>query len=192
MRRPSYASVAATLALVLSMSGGALAAGHYLINSTKQINPKVRKALTGAKGPAGTRGPTGPAGSNGKEGAVGPAGSFATTLSRGQTVRGTYDMAQTAFGAKYLTGGSISFTALMPSTPTAVVIPEGKTPPASCPGTVEVPQAEPGYLCIYELERENTAGIMLNKTQRTGQTMFIISEIAGESDSFGTWAATAG
>lgn len=45
-RHISYANVAATLALVLSMSGGALAASHYLINSTKQINPKVLKTLT--------------------------------------------------------------------------------------------------------------------------------------------------
>lgn len=43
--RLSYANVAATLALVFSMSGGALAATHYLINSTKQINPKVLKKL---------------------------------------------------------------------------------------------------------------------------------------------------
>jgi hypothetical protein len=44
-RRLSYANVTATLALVFSMSGGALAANHYLINSTKQINPRVLKAL---------------------------------------------------------------------------------------------------------------------------------------------------
>ena len=40
-RHLSYANVATTLALGLAMSGGALAAGHYLINSSKQINPKV-------------------------------------------------------------------------------------------------------------------------------------------------------
>jgi hypothetical protein len=40
-RRLSYANVVATLALVFAMSGGALAASHYLVNSTKQINPKV-------------------------------------------------------------------------------------------------------------------------------------------------------
>jgi len=46
-RRFSYANVAATLALVFSMSGGALAANHYLINSTKQIKPSVLKKLKG-------------------------------------------------------------------------------------------------------------------------------------------------
>ena len=43
----TYANVAATLALVFSMSGGALAASHYLINSKSQINPKVVRALKG-------------------------------------------------------------------------------------------------------------------------------------------------
>ena len=63
----TYANVAATLALVFAMSGGALAAKHYLISSTSQISPKVLKELkkagargaTGAAGPRGRPGPTG-------------------------------------------------------------------------------------------------------------------------------------
>jgi hypothetical protein len=89
-RSLNYANITATLALVFSMSGGALAASHYLINSTKQINPKVLSKLKGnagangapgATGPAGPTGPSGPsgpsgaAGSQGKEGPPGPAGS---------------------------------------------------------------------------------------------------------------------
>jgi hypothetical protein len=74
MRRLSYANVAATLALVLSMSGGALAASHYLVNSTKQINPKVLKKLKGASGAAGARGATGAAGVPGAPGAEGKQG----------------------------------------------------------------------------------------------------------------------
>ncbi len=70
-RRITYANVAATLALVLSMTGGALAAKHYLINSTKQINPKVLKKLKGA---AGKKGAAGAAGAPGKEGAPGKNG----------------------------------------------------------------------------------------------------------------------
>jgi hypothetical protein len=45
-RHLSYANVTATLALVFAMSGGALAAKHYLLTSTKQISPKVLKQLT--------------------------------------------------------------------------------------------------------------------------------------------------
>jgi len=44
-RNLSYANVTATLALVFAMSGGALAAKHYLINSTKQLNPRVIRSL---------------------------------------------------------------------------------------------------------------------------------------------------
>jgi len=79
-RTITYANVTATLALVLAMSGGALAASHYLINSTSQLNPKVIKALKGAAGVAGSQGPTGPpgkeglAGKEGKGGAEGQAG----------------------------------------------------------------------------------------------------------------------
>lgn len=61
-RHLTYANVAATLALVLSMSGAALAANHYLINSTKQIKPSVIRKLrgdTGRRGSTGARGPTG-------------------------------------------------------------------------------------------------------------------------------------
>jgi hypothetical protein len=73
-RHFSYANIAATLALVFSMSGGALAATHYLINSTTQINPRVLKALRGHAGKKGATGATGAAGPQGKEGPSGPEG----------------------------------------------------------------------------------------------------------------------
>ena len=82
-RRITFTNVALTLALVFAMSGGAYAAGKYLITSTKQISPKVLKALAGKPGPAGSAGPTGtqgpagpqgPAGANGKDGANGANG----------------------------------------------------------------------------------------------------------------------
>lgn len=73
-RRLSYANVTATLALVFAMSGGALAANHYLINSTKQINPKVIKSLKGNAGKAGAPGATGGTGATGAIGATGPQG----------------------------------------------------------------------------------------------------------------------
>jgi hypothetical protein len=40
-------TVVATLALVFAMSGGAYAASHYLITSTKQIKPSVLGQLKG-------------------------------------------------------------------------------------------------------------------------------------------------
>ncbi len=74
-KRVTYANVAMTFALVFAMSGGAYAAKHYVIASTKQINPKVLKQLQGKTGPAGA---TGPAGTAGKEGPAGKAGTNGT------------------------------------------------------------------------------------------------------------------
>lgn len=48
----SYANVIATFALLFAMSGGALAAQHYLLNSVKQINPRVLSQLRLATGGA--------------------------------------------------------------------------------------------------------------------------------------------
>jgi hypothetical protein len=73
-KRLSYANVTATLALVFAMSGGAMAANHYLINSTKQINPKVLKKLTGKTGATGATGATGSTGAGGPQGPQGPKG----------------------------------------------------------------------------------------------------------------------
>lgn len=82
-RRMTYANVVATLALLFAMSGGALAAGHYLITSTKQINPKVLKQLQGARGPAGLAGSAGVAGVAGTKGENGDPGSNGSNGSNG-------------------------------------------------------------------------------------------------------------
>jgi hypothetical protein len=85
-KRITYANVTATLALVFAMSGGAMAANHYLINSTKQISPKVLKKLKGATGQAGAAGAPGAPGAAGKDGAVGkegPAGKEGTAGKEG-------------------------------------------------------------------------------------------------------------
>jgi hypothetical protein len=78
-RHASYANVAATLALVLSMGGSAVAAKHYLVNSTKQISPKVLRALRGKTGPAGVAGAPGAPGGTGKEGPQGKEGPHGAT-----------------------------------------------------------------------------------------------------------------
>jgi hypothetical protein len=76
----SYANVVSSLALVFAMGGGAIAANHYLISSTKQISPAVLKKLkgatgkTGARGSIGAPGPAGPGGPAGKDGARGNPG----------------------------------------------------------------------------------------------------------------------
>jgi hypothetical protein len=84
--RLTYANVVATLALVFAMSGGALAATHYLITSKKQISPKVLKELKGNAGAAGGAGAAGAAGAPGKEGAAGKEGTNGNTGPNGESV----------------------------------------------------------------------------------------------------------
>jgi hypothetical protein len=79
LRRPgrhrfTYANVVATLALVLAMSGGALAATHYIITSTHQISPKVLRKLKSARGRAGSKGAPGKNGTDGTDGKDGTNG----------------------------------------------------------------------------------------------------------------------
>jgi Collagen triple helix repeat (20 copies) len=86
----TYANVVATLALVFAMAGGAAAASHYLITSSKQISPKVLKELKatgprGAAGSAGASGAAGPAGANGTNGAPGTEGKAGPQGEKGDT-----------------------------------------------------------------------------------------------------------
>ncbi len=72
MKRTSL--VIACVALFFSITGGALAVGHYLITSTHQIKPSVLRQLKGGRGRQGARGPQGPKGVQGPQGAPGPQG----------------------------------------------------------------------------------------------------------------------
>lgn len=84
-RRLTFANVVLTLALVFAMTGGAFAAGKFLITSTKQISPKVLKSLQGKAGPAGTTGAAGAAGLAGPVGATGPQGPAGAAGAKGET-----------------------------------------------------------------------------------------------------------
>jgi hypothetical protein len=79
-RHLSYANVVATMALVFAMSGGALAASHYLITKTSQIKPSVLKKLKGNIGHTGLAGAIGAQGPAGKEGQPGAQGESGTTV----------------------------------------------------------------------------------------------------------------
>jgi hypothetical protein len=81
-RRPSYASIVSTLALVIAIGGGSAWAAthrHYLITNTGQIKPRVLKKLRGHNGKDGTNG------LNGAKGASGPAGPMGATGATGVT-----------------------------------------------------------------------------------------------------------
>jgi hypothetical protein len=108
-KRITYANVAMTLALVFAMSGGAFAASKYIINSTKQINPKVIKALKGKNGANGTNGTNGTNGVNGKDGSNGVTGAAGATGATG--AKGTTG----ATGETGVTGATGPVTGELPS-----------------------------------------------------------------------------
>jgi hypothetical protein len=118
-KRMTYANVAATLALVFSMTGGAIAANHYLITSTKQISPKVLKKLRGAKGKTGA---TGKAGATGKEGAAGKNGTNGTNGERGPSNAFNFNSGEDILGFPATAGESITVATLsLPAGSFAVV-----------------------------------------------------------------------
>jgi hypothetical protein len=176
-KRLTYANVAMTLALVFAMSGGAYAAGKYLITSTKQISPKVLASLKGKAGPAGANGAAGPAGSAGPAGPQGPKGETGAvgtngtngepgkegkegkpgvihpgeTLAAKATETGSWAIS----GALELEGQvvtSISFPIPLKEALTSEhVFYVGESGNGTtCPGTSEEPTATAGNLCIYQ------------------------------------------
>jgi hypothetical protein len=82
--RVSPATAIASLALVFAMTGGAYAAGRYVITSTKQIKPSVLASLRGKTGPAGAAGASGAAGPAGPTGPAGAAGAKGETGAKGE------------------------------------------------------------------------------------------------------------
>ncbi len=89
MKRPSPAMAVALVALVFSMSGGALAASHYIITSTSQIKPTVLRKLEKPALAATPAAPVpGPAGATGERGAKGDPGEPGAQGLKGETVVG--------------------------------------------------------------------------------------------------------
>lgn len=190
--RVAHATVIGYLALFVALAGGtAYAAKHYLITSTKQIKPGVRKALHGATGP------TGPAG------ATGPGGPLLTVLPSGKTETGAFDAEGTATTVGDLASASISFPVPLASAPTPTLVSSGTS--ASCPGSVAAPAAAPGQLCVYvggELNVAIVGGVFDANTDDPitgdaasasayGAGLFVNSAAAGNFYLMGTWAVTA-
>src|SRR4051794_17177247 len=73
-KRMTPSLVLSVIALTVALGGGTAFAARYVITSTKQIKPSVRRALKGNRGPSGLTGPRGLQGLQGPAGTQGPAG----------------------------------------------------------------------------------------------------------------------
>jgi hypothetical protein len=214
--RPSPALVLAALALAVALGGTGYAAivlpagsvgtpqlKNGAVNSLKVKNgsllgedfkagqlPVGPVGAAGAAGPAGPAGAAGAAGVAGVAGSEGPAGPFPDSLPAGKTIRGAYNIGATAAAAGALANTSISFVFTFATAPSVKLVLQGAAAPAECPGSVALPQAQAGYLCVFEDARSNNAGVFLNGVRRSGATIFTNSSAAGGFFTYGTWAAT--
>jgi len=141
---------------------------------------------------AGLPGPAGPAGPAGAAGAAGSAGPFPDALPSGKTIRGAFSIGGPAAAAGALANPSISFIYTFATAPTVKIVLQGAAAPAECSGNATFPQAQAGFLCIYEESRTNTAGVAFNAVNRSGATIFVNSTAGGGFFSYGSWAVTAG
>lgn len=209
--RLTYANVVATLALLFAMSGGALAAKHYLINSTKQINPKVLKRLHGARGPRGAIGPNGLVGPQGVQGPVGHAGiqgkkgdagfSALSTLPKGATESGAFSVfAPNAAKGQRLEGAATFPIPLAEPIETQILVTMEDVPQPTCLGPG---QAARGWLCIYTRSVNTPTFLRAYDPEseleapspgRTGRFGFGTEwevEKEGRVEASGTWSVTA-
>jgi len=256
--RLTYANVAATLALVFAMSGGALAAGRFLITSTGQIKPSVLKQLRGKAGSAGKEGPAGKEGAPGKEGPAGKPGANGADGTSGANGVGVTSAAAgaaeckaggttftSASGASHVCNGEngqTGFTATLPHGKTEMgawsvqthgealgvgavsfVIPLENALGAAnvaflepgqenehCKGTTGNPEAEAGYLCVYEQFAtgelapsgfgaiKDPSSTLFGQVVGAGRSGAIIllappaeAEPTATGTAYGTWAVTA-
>ncbi len=219
-KRFTYTNIALTLALVFAMSGGAYAAGKYLITSTKQISPKVLSQLKGKTGKAGApgiagakgeAGAVGKEGAQGKEGKTGPEGkegkegspwSNGGTLPSGKTETGTWAFVADGEGEIRV---PLSFPiptsqALEPTLgrgPVEFAQPGEEDPldgHPDCEGSLAKPEADPGFVCVYAAAKLEKAAIRAPGPVRTSGVVLVFesqsSARPGPTDE-GTWAVTA-
>lgn len=217
--RLNYANVTATLALFFAMSGGALAARHYLISSTKQISPKVLAALrgrtgrTGATGTQGREGPQGlpgqqgPAGIEGPQGKRGPTGRngepgpLVSTLPSGKTLTGSFQASSIAPAETFASAeATISFAFPLAANPTVEAILPGGKATAHCAGSAEAPAATAGYLCLYAAAATEPPILTFNPSGgpgaagKNGAVAYTQKKCEATpciAQLFGTWAVTA-
>jgi hypothetical protein len=135
-----------------------------------------------------------PAGAQGIQGVQGVPGPFPDTFPSGKTARGAYAASGFATGAGQVFRDAQSFFfQLAAELADTHFVATGSPAPPECPGTKELPQAQPGHLCVYEHVSQNATTLVDDPagTVRQGFIIQTSSVAAGQVQSRGTWAVTA-
>jgi hypothetical protein len=202
-RNLSLPTAISVVALVFAMSGGAYAAKSYVTGSAKSSKSKTAKR--GPKGPKGKQGPQGPKGDTGLQGPKGDTGSQGPkgdtgdpwvaggVLPSGKSLAGTWlaGVGPEVAAGKGAGGASISFNIPLPVAPEIVIVKKGKEGEehaAECPGSLGVPLAAPGKLCLYTASE---AGLELQTAIPTPVGALLSYLGPPGAGNAGIWAVTA-
>jgi hypothetical protein len=117
------------------------------------------------------------------------------TLKSGQTLRGTFDLGDTAAAVGDTTRGGASFQFPLLNAPTVTVLKKGETT-ANCGGLGggQTPAATGGNLCVYVTESANldaATPLAVENNTRLGFGLVAKAEAASEYYAYGQWAVTA-
>ena len=207
--RPSPAMVVALMALFVALGGSSYAAlrvtGKNVKNSSLTGKDVKNKSLTGRDvknlGSGDVKDSSLlakdfkpgqlPAGPQGIQGAPGP---FPDSFPSGKTARGAYAASGFATGAGQVFRDAQSFFfQLATELADTHFVADGSPAPPECPGTKELPQAQPGHLCVYEHVSQNATTLIDDPagTLRQGFIIQTSSVAVGQVQSRGTWAVTA-
>jgi Collagen triple helix repeat (20 copies) len=197
----SVPTAIAVVALVFAMTGGAFAAkdsftGPARASKSKKGNkgPRGPRGPKGARGPQGLQGPKGDTGPQGPKGDTGSPWTAGGTLPSGRSLGGSWAVAAgpEVFPGTGVGVATISFGLPLAAPPELVVVKEGeegKEHAAECPGTVIVPLAAPGKLCLYTASESGLAPAAPPAVGVVGAAL-TYSGSPGDINA-GSWAVTA-
>jgi Collagen triple helix repeat (20 copies) len=192
----------AVVALVFAMTGGAFAAKDYVgASKGKQSlrgpkGPRGPRGLQGPEGPQGSKGDTGAKGETGSQGPKGDTGDPWTAggfLPSGKSLGGTWvaGVGPEVLPGKGVAAASISFGLPIPGLPDIVIVKknqEGIEHAAECPGSLAVPLAAKGKLCLYTGQE---AGLELQSATPSPYGAILTYLGTPGTGNAGTWVVTA-
>lgn len=194
--------VIALVALVFAMTGGAVGANQYFKSPDSRHRAKPKRGPRGPQGLPGKQGPQGPSGQSirGPAGPEGPQGAEGSpwvaggALPSGKTESGTWIAA--TVGKEIEPGkaegaAAISFGIRLLIPPEVFMVAEGKEGKehaAECPGSLALPRAAKGDLCLYVAENQ---GLELDESFPFVSGALIKLKGPPGGAAAGTWAVTA-